>query len=65
MDQLIVDVTDLPNEPMEGDAATFIGSQEDEHISIYEFSQWGNSIPWECFSSISQRVTRIYKTFRE
>ncbi|MDA1067623.1 MAG: alanine racemase [Verrucomicrobia bacterium] len=65
MDQLIIDVTDLPEAPLEGDTATFIGSQEKEHISIYEFSNWGNSIPWECFSSISQRVTRIYKTFRE
>jgi len=65
MDQLIIDVTDLPEEPKEGDIATFIGSQEDEYISISEFSNWGNSIPWECFSSISQRVTRVYKTFRE
>jgi alanine racemase len=65
MDQLIVDVTDLPEPPNEGDQATFIGTQDNETITIAEFSRWGDSIPWECFSSISQRVRRVYKTFRE
>ena len=65
MDQLIVDITDLKESPVEGDIATFIGTQGTESISIAEFSHWGNSIPWECFCSISQRVTRVYKTFRE
>lgn len=65
MDQLIVDITDLEDEPIEGDIATFIGKQGLESISVAEFSRWGNSIPWECFCSISKRVTRVYKTFRE
>jgi alanine racemase len=65
MDQLIVDVTDLEEAPQEGDIATFIGSRGNEAISIAEFSRWGDSIPWECFCSISKRVTRVYKTFRE
>lgn len=65
MDQLIVDVTDLPEAPEAGDQATFIGSQGDETISVAEFCGWGDSIPWECFCSISKRVTRVYKTFRE
>ena len=65
MDQLIVDVTDLEEPLHEGDQATFIGKQGDETISIAEFSHWGDSIPWECFCSISKRVTRVYKTFRE
>ena len=65
MDQLIVDVTDVKESPNAGDQATFIGRQGDESISISEFSQWGDSIPWECFCSISKRVTRVYKTFRE
>ena len=65
MDQLIVDVTDLEECPKEGDLATFIGKQNDEEITVWEFSSWANSIPWECFCSISKRVTRVYKTFRE
>ena len=65
MDQLIVDVTDLSETPAAGDIATFIGSQGDESISVAEFCRWGDSIPWECFCSISKRVTRVYKTFRE
>ncbi|MCZ6671866.1 MAG: alanine racemase [Verrucomicrobia bacterium] len=65
MDQLIVDVTDLEKSPESGDIATFIGTQDEGQISISEFSRWGKSIPWECFCSISKRVTRVYKTFRE
>lgn len=65
MDQLIVDITDLKEMPEEGDGAVFIGSQGNQSISISEFSRWGDSIPWECFCSISKRVTRVYKTFRE
>ncbi len=65
MDQTIVDITDLKNRPECGEIATLIGQQEDESISIAEFSTWSGSIPWECFCSISKRVGRIYKTFRE
>jgi len=65
MDQLIVDVTDLEEPPKIDDQATFIGKNGDETITIAEFSHWGNSIPWECFCSISNRVTRVYKTFRK
>lgn len=65
MDQLIVDVTDLETLSKEGDLATFIGHQGGDDITIAEFSDWANSIPWECFCSISSRVTRVYKTYRE
>ncbi len=65
MDQLIVDVTDLPKVPQNGEIATFIGKRGEEEITISEFSRWANSIPWECFCSISKRVPRVYKTFRE
>ncbi|MBC9868275.1 MAG: alanine racemase [Opitutae bacterium] len=65
MDQLIVDVTDLPRLPQSGDVATFIGKRGGKEITVAEFSKWAETIPWECFCSISQRVPRIYKTFRE
>lgn len=65
MDQLIVDVTDLPRLPQSGDVATFIGKRGEKEITVAEFSKWAQTIPWECFCSISQRVPRIYKTFRE
>ncbi len=65
MDQLIVDVTDLPSLPESGEVATLIGKRGGTEITVAEFSKWAKTIPWECFCSISQRVPRIYKTFRE
>jgi alanine racemase len=61
MDQIIVDVTDMPPVKV-GDKATFIGSQGEETISVEEFSAWANQIPWESFTSISKRVQRVYRT---
>ncbi|HCJ12402.1 MAG: alanine racemase [Verrucomicrobia bacterium GWF2_51_19] len=59
MDQLIIDVTDVPNVQV-GDLATLIGPQGNDNIDIHEVSQWANTIPWEIFCSLTQRVHRVF-----
>jgi alanine racemase len=60
MDQIIVDVTDMPPVCV-GDLATFIGEQGDEKILVEQFSKWSGQIPWESYTSITKRVQRIYR----
>jgi alanine racemase len=61
MDQTIVDVTDVPAVQC-GDEATLVGRQDGAVISIAEFSNWSDSIPWETLCSVTKRVPRIYQT---
>lgn len=62
MDQTIVDVTDLKQEARCGDVVALVGTQGDANISITEFSQWADTIPWETLCSVTKRVPRIYRT---
>lgn len=64
MDQTIVDVTHIEHPISPGDLATLIGKQGDEEITVTEFSDWGNCIPWETFCSLTKRVPRVYQTSR-
>jgi alanine racemase len=61
MDQTIVDVTDVPG-VMAGDESVLVGTQNGAHISLLEFSQWSDTIPWEALCSVTKRVPRVYKT---
>ncbi len=61
MDQTIVDVTDVPG-VASGDEVVLVGRQGADEISIAEFSQWAETIPWETLCSVTKRVPRIYKT---
>ncbi|MCF7688338.1 MAG: alanine racemase [Cephaloticoccus sp.] len=60
MDQTIVDVTDLAHVQC-GDEVTLVGRQNDALISITEFSQWADTIPWETLCSVTKRVPRVYR----
>lgn len=62
MDQTIVDVTDLAQTPHSGDEACFIGTQGDSAITLEQFSEWAETIPWEILCSITKRVPRLYHT---
>lgn len=62
MDQIVVDVTDLPELPEAGEEACIIGQQEQETITVEEFSAWANTIAWETLVSITKRVPRVYRT---
>ncbi len=64
MDQTIVDVSAL-NEVKVGEQATLIGNQNNSSITTSEFAEQAGTIPYEILTSITKRVTRIYKTSRE
>jgi len=55
MDQIMVDVTDLPS-CAPGDEVELFGP----HLPVAEIAQKAGTIPWEIFTSITPRVTRIY-----
>ncbi|MBP9549873.1 MAG: alanine racemase, partial [Chitinophagales bacterium] len=55
MDMIMVDITGAKN-IAEGDVAEIFG----EHISLQQFSEWMQTIPYEVLTGISQRVKRIY-----
>jgi len=61
MDQTIVDITELP-ETKAGDEAVLVGRQGSATVSIGEFSEWAETIPWETLCSVSKRVPRLYRT---
>ena len=47
MDYLIVDVSDLPQQPVPGDQAVLLGGQGSEVISVAELATWAQSIPYD------------------
>ncbi len=65
MDQMVVDLSDA-SEAIMGDEVILIGGQvrgkSQTGISVYEFSQWGHTMPWETLCSLSKRVKRVYRT---
>jgi alanine racemase len=61
MDQTVVDVTDLPG-VASGDEAVLVGRQGGDEITIAEFSDWADTIPYETLCSVTKRVPRVYKT---
>lgn len=56
MDQLMVDVTDIPNVKM-GDVVSVIGNG----ICASTLAQFAQTIPYEIVCGISKRVQRVYK----
>ena len=64
MDQTIIDVTDIPDAEnlSSGDEAVLIGRQQSAEITITEFSQSADTIPWETLCSVTKRVPRLYRT---
>ncbi|MGN0778336.1 MAG: alanine racemase [Aristaeellaceae bacterium] len=55
MDQMMVDVTDIP-EAREGDAVTLLGGS----IGVDEYAQWGNLNRNESLARTGKRVPRVY-----
>ena len=62
MDQTMVDITDVPEKINCGDPVVLVGRQGREEISITEFSEWSDTIPWETLCSVTKRVPRLYRT---
>ncbi|MEM0964670.1 MAG: alanine racemase [Verrucomicrobiota bacterium] len=63
MDQVIVDVSSLEKVEV-GENAVLIGRDGNQEITVSEFSEWTDSIPWEVFCSVTKRVPRVYRTNR-
>ena len=59
MDQLMVDVTDIPNVQPE-DPVVLVGKDEDEKITMEQISAEAYSFNYEFVCGISRRVPRIY-----
>ena len=55
MDQIMVDVTALPD-ACPGDEVELFG----QHISVTEVAKTAGTISWEVLTRITPRVTRIY-----
>jgi alanine racemase len=65
MDQTIVDITDVAGPVKCGDPVVLVGRQLGAEISITEFSEWADTIPWETLCSVTKRVPRYYRTALE
>lgn len=59
MDQLMVDVSDVPGVKL-GDEAVLLGRQGGEEISADELASLADTISYEILLSISERVPRVY-----
>ena len=55
MDQMMIDVTDIPD-AREGDAAVLLGGE----IDLREYAEWGHLNRNECMGVIGRRVPRVY-----
>ena len=62
MDQTMVDINEVAAEVNCGDAVVLVGQQGAGEITVTEFSEWSDSIPWETLCSVTKRVPRLYRT---
>jgi alanine racemase len=62
MDQIMVDVTDVPG-VVGGDEVVFIGRQGEAEITASEVAGWADTIAWEILCGINKtvRVPRVYR----
>ena len=60
MDQIMVDVTDLPLRAQVGDEAVLLGAQGAAAITATELAQKAGTIAWHIFTSIGERVQRVH-----
>ena len=61
MDQIMVDVTDLPEVPAVGTEAVLLGAQGEMAITAEELAAKAGTIPWHIFTGIGTRVDRVYR----
>lgn len=57
MDQCLIDVTDVP-ETCEGDMVTLLGQDGEESISVADWAEHLNTIPYEILTALSPRLPR-------
>ena len=59
MDQIMVDVTQIPDAQV-GDEVVLLGAQGEDCISAEEMASWLHTISYEVLCSPSKRVPRVY-----
>ncbi len=59
MDQMMVDVTDIPD-AQTGDEVVLLGRQGEEYISAEDMARWLSTISYEVLCSPGKRVPRLY-----
>ncbi len=59
MDQLVIDVSGIPD-AAEGDEALLFGKKGDDEIGLLEVATWAGTNRNEIFSTIGRRVPRVY-----
>lgn len=59
MDQMIVDVTEIPA-AAPGDTAVLIGKSGDEQVTVEQVAAWGGTITYEIVTRWSERLPRQY-----
>ena len=64
MDQLMVDVTDIP-EAKKGDEVTLIGKSGNACITLEELGEMSGRFNYEFACLITPRVPRVYYGYRE
>tara|TARA_B100000700_G_C14946980_1_gene809693 strand:+ start:191 stop:1351 length:1161 start_codon:yes stop_codon:yes gene_type:complete len=58
MDQLIVDVTSVPQIKL-GDTVTLLGEEQNKSITLREWSEKSDIIPWEILCGFRNRLPRV------
>ncbi|MEG3638727.1 alanine racemase [Magnetococcus sp. PR-3] len=61
MDQIAVDITDLPGEIQQGDEVVLLGVQKGAEMTLEEMSNQLQTIPYEILTRIGPRVPRRYR----
>jgi alanine racemase len=56
MDQLMVDVTDLPRDVAPGEEVVLFGKQGEEEITVEELAAWAGTITWDVLTRLGKRV---------
>ena len=59
MDQMMVDITDIPD-VHEGDIAVLIGTSEGKTIFAYEVAERAGTITNEILSRLGARINRVW-----
>jgi alanine racemase len=61
MDQLMVDVTDLPRDVAPGEEVVLFGKQGEEEITVNEVASWAGTITWDILTGLGKRVAMEHK----
>lgn len=59
MDLTMIDVTDIAD-AVRGDEVVLLGNQGSELLPVETLAQWAETIPYEIFCAISERVERVH-----